>query len=89
MKITNQIENQINNVDFDYYMKQNLENGLILSQEEIDILEKYQINYRGISTVKQLIFEIEECLDEVNECDDLEWLSQNISEQDYYQNTNK
>lgn len=65
-------------------------NNIYISEEQKDILEKYNINVESYNSVEQLIYDIEEYL---NNCgfslDDLEWVSQTISEYNYYNNTNK
>lgn len=65
-------------------------NNIYISDEQKDILEKYSIKVESYNSVEQLIYDIEEYL---NNCglilDDLEWVSQTISEYNYYNNTNK
>ena len=65
-------------------------NNIYISEEQKDIPEKYNINVESYNSVEQLIYDIEEYL---NNCgfslDDLEWVSQTISEYNYYNNTNK
>ena len=63
-------------------------NGLLLSNKEIEILDKYSINFKNCSSLKEVIYLIEKILDEDN-YSDLDMISQSISERDYYQNTNK
>lgn len=61
---------------------------IYLSDEQIDILNKYNIDYHKYNDIKMLIYAIEELL---NYCyyDDLDLVSREISEFDYYHNTNK
>lgn len=63
-------------------------NGLLLSNKEIEILDKYNIDYKNCKSLKEVICLIENILDEDN-YSDLDMISQSISERDYYQNTNK
>lgn len=64
--------------------------GILLSDEEEVILGKYQINYKACTSISQLIFMIEEYLnDSYEELDDLDNLSKRLAEYNYYQNTNK
>jgi DNA-binding LacI/PurR family transcriptional regulator len=52
--------------------------------------DKYSIDVNNYSNISELIYDIEECLnDSYEELDDLEWVSQTISEYNYYNNTNK
>ena len=65
------------------------ENGLYLSNNHIDILNRYNIDYRNFSSIDQLLFVIEDYLNN-EECDeDLENVSEFLSEFKYYNYTNK
>lgn len=63
-------------------------NGLILTDYEISVLDKYNIDYKNCIDLKSLIYYIEEILNEES-FDDLEEVSLSISERDYYENTYK
>ena len=64
------------------------ENGLMLSDNDIEILERNEINYLEYSSLEALIFKIQECLEEEND-DELENLSIKLGEYNYYNYTNK
>ena len=65
------------------------ENGLYLSNNHIEILNRYNIDYRKFSSIDQLLFVIEDYLNN-EECDeDLENVSEFLSEFKYYNYTNK
>lgn len=82
-ELTKEINNQ------EKFMKRR-DNGLLLTDEQINILDKYNINYNQYNSLSSLIYEIEEYLnDDECESDDLEWVSKELSEINYYQNTNK
>ena len=85
------IDNQNINIDdliSDKYMHKQLKNGIFLSDNQMSILNMYKINFEECSDVKELIFLIEEELD--NEYDeDLDMICKEISEFNYYSNTNK
>ena len=61
--------------------------------EKIDnILERYKIDYKNVVDMSELIFKVEEYIEEndsYEEIDDLENLSLELSEFNYYYNTNK
>ena len=70
------------------FLKQH--NNIYISSEQIDILKKYDIDINKYTSVSELIYDIEECLnDSYDVLDDLEWVSQTLSEYNYYNNTNK
>lgn len=64
-------------------------NGILLSKDEIDVLRKYDIHFENYTSMKQLIYEIEDVISDLSDATDLEEVSLNLSERDYYQNTNK
>ena len=76
------------NINYDKKMHKLRDNGLLLSDEQIDILKKYNIEYLKYNNILSLIYEIEEILnEEYNE--DLDIISKELSEFNYYNNTNK
>ena len=65
-------------------------NNIYVSEEQKDILDKSNIDVNKYSNISHLIYDIEECLnDSFEELEDLEWVSQTLSEYNYYNNTNK
>ena len=65
-------------------------NGILLTNKEIEVLDRYNIPYKNCTSLKDIIFEIESIINELDIMDeDLEEISMSISERDYYQNTNK
>ena len=67
-------------------------NGLLLSDEQIEILERHKIDYQQYQTLESLIFKIEEYINEVEtylDITDIDEVSRQLSEQNYYNNTNK
>lgn len=65
-------------------------NNIYISEEQLEILKKYNINVDNYKNISELLYVIEECLnDSYTELDDLEWVSQTLSEYNYYNNTNK
>lgn len=65
-------------------------NNIYISDEQKEILDKYNIDVNSYSNISELIFDIEEYLNNTyDDVDDLEWVSQTISEYNYYNNINK
>ena len=75
------------NLDKDLLKKRN--NGLVLRDSWIEILKKYNINYEEHTSLSSLIFEIEEILNYETDLEDLEKLSEELQEINYYNYTNK
>ena len=64
--------------------------NIYISEKQKEVLDKYGLNIEKYNNINELIFDIEEYLNESYvELDDLEWVSQTISEYNYYNNTNK
>lgn len=63
-------------------------NGMMLSDEDISILEKNDINYLEYSNLQDLIFAISQSLEE-NDDTELNELNIKLGEYNYYNYTNK
>lgn len=85
------IDKVINDMDFTSNSFVDCGNGLMLTNKEIEVLKRYEINYKSCSSLKEIIYKIEDILNESFDIDDseLEAISFSISERDYYLNTNK
>ena len=64
-------------------------NDIYLSDSDLKILEKYEINYLNYSNMKELLFDLEEILNNNYVDNDLEELSIKLAEYNYYFRTNK
>ena len=84
------IEQELNDIDFNSNKFQTVGNNLMLTNKEIEILNRYNINYNNCHSLKELLFEIEDILNDMDIVDEeLDLISSSIAERDYYQNTNK
>ena len=66
-----------------------ISDNLYLSNRQIEILKRYEIHYKKFNDIKSLMYEVETALEEVYDADDLQALSIELSEFNYYHNTNK
>jgi len=64
------------------------DNGILLSDYQILVLDRNKINYKNHNNLSSLLFEIEESLNE-EENEELEEVSRQLSEIHYYSETNK
>lgn len=65
-------------------------NNIYITANQINILKKYNIDINNYNNVKELIFDIELYLNNsLCPLDDLESVSQFLSEYNYYNNINK
>lgn len=83
------IEDIITEVDIDKNIPKKRNKNLVLRDSQIEILKKYNINYEAHTSLKSLIFEIEEILNYETDLEDLEQLSEELEEMSYYNYTNK
>ena len=70
------------------YMHKKLDNGLFLSDYQIEVLLRNSIDPYKCASINELIYLIDEALDEIDD-DELDIISKEIIEFNYYTNTNK
>ncbi len=75
-------------IDIENTKLNKVKNNIYLSNKQIDVLKKYNIDYLKYNNLSDLIFDIEEILNE-ELYDDLDLVSQELQEFNYYNNTNK
>lgn len=87
---------KMDNIDYDSLIPdiektklKKIKNDIYLSDAWIEILERYDIDYSKYNSISALIFDIEEILNSGVEANELEELSRDIQEFNYYNNTNK
>ena len=78
-----------NSLDLESNLLKTYKSGVMLTNYETQVLDKYNKDYRSVSSLKEIIYLVEEVLNEDSSLDDLENISLSISERDYYMNTNK
>ena len=86
--MTEQLQEILNNIDFENNKLIKINNYLYLTRNQINTLERYNINYQISNSMRDLMIKIEEILD-YEEIEELEILLENLTERQYYENTNK
>lgn len=81
-------------MNFDDLVAQNSDflrkvNDIYISERQLKILEKYGIDINKYKSMEELIYNIETYLNNNDYLEDLEWVSESLSEYNYYNNTNK
>ena len=90
MKKDYDISSLVEAMDFTSGKLHEVGNRIYLTNREIEVLNQYKINYQSCNSLKEILFEIEEVLQDMDIIDEeLDYISSTISERDYYQNTNK
>ena len=84
------IEKLVSEIDFTSNELQDIGHNVLLTNKEIEILNRYKINYQKCLSLKEILFEIESVIDDMDIVEeDLDQISASIAERDYYLNTNK
>lgn len=82
------IDKLINEINFTENFIGYNQKGIVLTNKEIDILKKNEIEYEKYASVSELLYDIDEILGYVDDVE-LEAVAENISERNYYLNINK
>ena len=75
-------------IDLDSFMNIDNGNGILLSKYEIELLLKYDIDYRNYSDIESLLKEIDDIL-ENDYIEELEDIVIKLEEQPYYKDIKK
>ena len=75
-------------IDLDSFMNIDNGNGILLSKYEIELLLKYDIDYRNYSNIESLLKEIDDVL-ENDYIEELENIVIKLEEQHYYKDIKK
>lgn len=80
------IESLVNDIDFEKNSISYVNNEIILTKREVEILESLDINYKAYTSMSSLINALDEYVDDDPE---LEEILKDMSDRNYYVNTNK
>ena len=78
----------LNEVDFKSNKLVKINNKLYLTNYQIEILNKYNIDYENLGSLSSIIYVAEEILEE-DDYEDLDEIIRELAERNYYENTNK
>ena len=84
----NEIKKIFDSINFQDNKLIKINNNLYLTNSQIEILKRYNIDYLTSNSLRDLMIKIEDILD-YDENDELENLLNTLSERNYYENTNK
>lgn len=84
-----EINDILNNIDFENNKLIKVNNNLYLTNNQIDILKRYNIDYETSNSLRDLMIKIEDILDYEEDIQELEDLVDKLSERNYYEFTNK
>ena len=83
------IKEIINNIDFENNKLIKINDNLFLTNNQIEVLDRYDIDYKSSNSLRDLMIKIEDVLDYNPEEEELENLLDTLNERNYYENTNK
>lgn len=94
MKVDNEeidINRLIKDIDFESNFLKRRNNDIFLTDNQVKVLNKYGIDYQKYTSLSELIFDLEQYLNNSynSYSGDLEIVSQELSEMNYYQNTRR
>ena len=84
-----EINDILNNINFENNKLIKINNNLYLTNNQIDILKRYNIDYETSNSLRDLMIKIEDILDYEEDIPELEELLDKLSERNYYEFTNK
>ena len=82
----------INSLDFELDELKQIKKNIYLNNREMQILKMYDIDFQNCVDMNDLLFKIDDVLNDLydnSDFEDLEWVSSSISERNYYMNTKK
>jgi len=82
------INDAINYSEFDNLILKRRDNNFLLSDYQISVLNRVGIDFIEYNNIRDLLFDIEECLNEFYD-EELDLVSNQLSEFIYYSETNK
>lgn len=86
--MNNEIYNILNNIDFENNKLIKINNNLYLTNNQIEILKRYNIDFETSNSIRDLMIKIETILD-YEDIEELENLLNTLTERNYYENTKK
>lgn len=84
-----EIENILNTFDFESNKLVKINDNLYLTNNQINILKRYNIDYEISNSIRDLMIKIEDILDYEDDIEELEILLDDLQTRQYYENTNK
>lgn len=80
------IESLVKDIDFDANSIEYIKNDIVLTKKETEALKSLDINYEAYTSIASLIIALDEAVDDDPE---LEEMLKDMSDRNYYMNTNK
>jgi len=83
-----EIKNILNNINFNDNKLIKVNNNLYLTNNQIEVLKRYNIDYETSNSLRDLMLKIENIID-YEDIEELELLLDKLSERQYYEETKK
>lgn len=82
------VDDAVRYADIDKVLVKRRENNILLSDYQVEVLKRANIDYKSFINMHELLFEIEEYLNEVYD-DEVDSISKQLAEYIYYGETKK
>ena len=82
------INELVSQLDFESNKLQKVNDNLVLTKYQIDVLTRYGIDLQTVASLHDIIYEAEEVYEDTLD-EELEQVLDELSERNYYENTNK
>lgn len=82
------INKLVSQLDFESNKLQKVNNNLVLTKYQIDVLTRNGIDLQTVTSLHDIIYEAEEVYEDTLD-EELEQVLDELSERNYYENTNK
>lgn len=83
------IDELVNKIDFNSFLSKDNGKGILLNDYQIEVLRRNGFNYEQYSNLSELIFDLDNYLNSGNDDEELEYITDFLSELHYYNETNK
>ena len=80
------IDNLVSNIDFEKNFIAYVNGEIVLTKGEVEVLDSLQINYQSYTSMSRLMNDLEDYVDDNPELEDM---LKDMSDRNYYLNTNK
>ena len=80
------IDNLVSNIDFEKNFIAYVNGEIVLTKGEVEVLDNLQINYQSYTSMSRLMNDLEDYVDDNPELEDM---LKDMSDRNYYLNTNK
>lgn len=83
------VDELVNKIDFSSYLSKDNNKGILLNNYQIEVLRRNGFNYEEYTNLSELIFDLDNYLNNGNDDEELEYITDTLAELHYYNETHK